>query len=932
MEADYMIVSSLFLQGDPNAEVRLRDFIETYPETYHSNQISFYMGSICFDKKEWEKALYWLEQVDVNHLTPGDQEDYSYRLAYSSLQSNKKDTAKYQFGQLIRHSKKYTEPASYYLAYIDFQEGNLDKALPVLENLKNKPEYKEQVLFLLTQGYFLRNDLSKTVSEGQDYIRSYPRSKNAAEVYRMLGNSYNRMYDVNSSIQYYERYLELENSPLREDMYLLGSSYYQVGNYQKSVDALKRVASTNDLLGQAAYMELGQAYLKLGDTSNALMAFEATSRAKFDPATSEAALFNYALLVHQTSLSVFDQSVTVFQRFLKEYPQSKYKNQIFDILASTFLSTKNYNAALSAINEIPSPGRQILEAKQVILFRLGTQDFINNNYNAAVGNFNAAINLGNHEIKAKNESYFWRGEISYRKGNYQEAARDYSTYITNASPTDVNYALAHYNLGYAQFQMKQYSSAQNHFLKYVGLERERQNPNYSDAMNRIGDCYLYNRNYNSAERYYAQAASANPSAADYSDFQKAFVMGLQRNYTGKISALDKMMAKYPESQYYDDALFEKSRALVMLGREMDAIKVLERLIAEKPQSPITPEAGVQLGQLYFNTENPRKAIDAYKRVINNYPNSEEARISIKSLESVYKDVNDISSYASYVNSLGVGTIVTASRQDSLSFLAAENVYMKGSKSRAREAMSGYLQSYPNGTFSSDAHYYLGVIAFEANDKESALSEFNTVIRTNNRKYLNDALIYVSGIEFDKKNYDAAYEAYNHLDKTASTAENKGVAQLGMLRSASLLHKDQEVVSAATSLLNNSKTSPDVATEALYYRAKSLVNLKQTDNAISDFQLLAKDTRNVFGAEAQYILAETFYRWKSYDKAITQIQSFIKQGTPHEYWMAKTIIVLADCYTAKGDSFQAKLYLDNLKANYKGNEADIKSAIEERLNK
>ncbi|NDW17361.1 outer membrane protein assembly factor BamD [Dysgonomonas sp. 216] len=931
VEADYMLVSCLYLQGSPKAETKLREFAEAHPETYHANQINFYIGSICFDKKDWQQALYWLDQTDVNYLSPGEQEDYAYRMAYTGLQSNRRDNSKHLFKALTHNSKKYADPANYYLAYIDFQDGEYDKALPVLEKLKNRSEYREEASFLLTQAHFLRNDLNKTIEEGETYISNYPRNKNTGEVYRMLGNSYNRKYDLNSSIQKYERYMSLESSPMREDMYLLGSSYYQIGNYQKSVDALKLVASTNDLLGQAAYMELGQAYLKLTDNQNALMAFEAASRVNFDPATREAALFNYALLTHQTSVSIFGESITVFQRFLKEYPQSKYRNQIYDILASSFLSTKDYTAALNAINEIQSPGQQILEAKQLILFRLGTQDFINNNYQAANNNFNASINMGNYSPKARNESHFWRAEIAYRQGNFQAAARDYQTYVSNAHSTDVNYAIAYYNLGYSHFQMKQYTGALNSFLKYVGNETMRSNATYADALNRIGDCYLYNRNFSSAEKYYAQAATANPKDADYADFQNAFVMGLQRNYAGKISALDRMMTKYPNSQYQDDALFEKSKALVMMRREGEAIRAIEKLTAEYPQSPFVAEAGVQLGQLYFNANNPNKSIEAYKRVISNFPNSEESRISIKSLESVYRDINDIPGYASYVNSLGTGIVITASRQDSLSFLAAESIYMKDSKPKARTAMANYLQSYPNGTFSSDAHYYLGVIAFEGGNKESALEDFNYVIRSNNRKYLDDALIYVSGIEFDRKNYTAAYEAYSHLGKVASNADNKNVAQLGMLRSASQMNRDNEVISAASELLNNQKTSPDIAIEALYYRAKSRINTSQTEAALSDLQLLARDTRNVFGAEAQYLLANSYYSNKQYDKTIEQVMGFVKQGTPHEYWMAKAIIVLADSYRAKGEDFQANQYLENLNANYKGSEADIKEALKERLN-
>ena len=47
-------------------------------------------------------------------------------------------------------------------------------------------------------------------------------------------------------------------------------------------------------------------------------------------------------------------------------------------------------------------------------------------------------------------------------------------------------------------------------------------------------------------------------------------------------------------------------------------------------------------------------------------------------------------------------------------------------------------------------------------------------------------------------------------------------------------------------------------------------------------------------------------------------------------MARALIVLSDTYLAKGDEFQAKQYLESLRNNYKGTEADIQQMINARL--
>ncbi|MDR1809674.1 MAG: tetratricopeptide repeat protein, partial [Prevotella sp.] len=293
VEADYMLVCASFFTGHEEAELQLKDFLDAHPETEHRNRLCFYIGSCHFNKKEWKRANFWFEQANVDYLSLPEQEDYTFRYAYAYLQNGNKAKARQQFAALSRHSSKYATPASYYIAYIDFREGEYDKALPVFERLKSNSEYKEEAAFFLVQGSFVKNELEKTVADGSAYLRSCPNSKNAKEVYRLLGNSYNRLHDINSSIQYYEKYLSLEPAPLREDMYLLGTSYYQTGNYPKAASALEKAASSADKLGQAACMQLGQCYLNMGANDKALTAFETASRVNFDPAVSEPALYNY---------------------------------------------------------------------------------------------------------------------------------------------------------------------------------------------------------------------------------------------------------------------------------------------------------------------------------------------------------------------------------------------------------------------------------------------------------------------------------------------------------------------------------------------------------------------------------------------------------------------------------------------------------------
>ncbi|MBP1616266.1 MAG: hypothetical protein H6Q14_93 [Bacteroidetes bacterium] len=931
-EADYLIISSLYHQGNPIVLNQLKDYLDAHPETYHRQEIAFFTGSIHFEGQEWAKAAYWLAQADLDYLNPSQQEDCSFRLAYSYLQTKKYDESYRLFGLLSQKSSKYNQDANYYKAYIDFLQKRYESSTPVFERLTRSPKYKELASFYLLQTSFAEGKVNESITNGEAYLENFPKSTYSGEIYRILGNCYYRKGIMVNSISNYENYLKNAGKPFREDMLFLGSAYFSIRNYTKSAESLKHAISYSDEVGQEAYMQLGLASEKLGENSNALLAFQAASKMNYNRELSEKSFYNYAILLHQSSLAVFDQSISVFQQFLQQYPNSKYSDNINNALASTLLSTKNYPAALSAINAIKSPGKSVLEAKQMILLQLGIQHYINGDTNNAIQRFNETIAMDSYNTKARNQAYFWRGESFYKLANYTVAARDYETFMTQSGRNDENYNIARYDLGYAYFKLNQYSKATSAFLDYIEQENNKLLPNYSDALNRIGDGYLFARNYSEANRYYTRSANQNPQNADYAEFQKAFVLGLQRDYNGKISALDQLMTKYPQSEYCDDALYEKSRALAMLEREKEAIPVLEKLLKNHPGSLLAQKGGIQLGQMYYNTNQPQKAIETYKNVVKDYPDTEEARIAVQSMEGIYKDINDIDSYASYVNSLGGSIKISSSRQDSLTFLAAENVFMKGQRISSKTTFKKYLQSFPTGYYSADAHYYLGAIALEEKDKAEALNEFRQTIEGGNSRFQEEALSEAADLEFNDKNYTAAYQYYTRLNNLTQKAEVKDQARIGMLRCAAYQNKDQEVILAATQIIGQSKTAPEILKEAYFYRGKAYLDLKQLDKGIADFRECATDTRYAQGAEAQFILADTFYKWKSYDKAIDQVTEFMKKGTPHEYWMARALIVLSDSYAAKGDKFSAKQYLESLKDNYKGGEADITEMVSSRLSK
>lgn len=931
-EADYMLAYAAYEQGKKNADEVLKEYLDTYPDSRHADEINYLIGSSHFAKEEYKKAVFFFNQSNLDMLSPEQQDTYCFRLAYSLLQTGDLDQARHYFSLLKQLSKKYKDAASYYIAYIDYATGDYTNALVEFTRLKSNPEYKERSLYYMAQIYFIQNKYDKVIAEGETLLKDYPDSENNTEIYRILGTSYYHMGSQNQAIDMLSKYVDSTNDPIRGDLYILGICYYNTGAYEKAVKCLTQTVRKNDAVTQSAYLYLGQAYLKLGNKNNARMAFESASKSNFDREIKETALFNYALLIHETAFTGFGESVSIFESFLNDFPNSKYADKVNDYLVEVYLTTKNYKAALASINKIKNPSTKILEAKQGILFQLGTQAFTNVHFEEAIDYFNKSIALGAYNQEARNEAYFWRGESYYRLGDYNQAVSDFRTYLNNTRQRNTDmYALAHYNMGYAYFKLKQYNEASIYFKQYAALESDQKAPSLADTYNRIGDCLFYNRQFAQAEESYARASQLLPSAGDYAVYQKGYLQGLQKDYKGKIETMDRLLSEFPESQYVDDALFEKGRTYVLLENNTSGAAAFEELIRRFPQSSLSRKAGIQLGLLYFNDNQPNKSVDAYKNVISKYPGSEEAKVALQDLKSVYIDLNDISSYAAYVNSLGGNVRFEASEQDSLTYFAAEKLFLRGDNDGARRSLLNYLQTFPQGAFSSNANYYLASIAFNHKEYRDAKRLFALVIDSGDPKFLESSVARKAEVEYLEKDYANALQSFKRLQTVAESKENKDAALLGIMRCALFTGEEKDVLLAAEELLKDPKLSPEINNEAKYNRAKAYIALKQPAKAVDDLKVLSKDTRTIHGAEAKYLLSQIYFDSKETAKAEKELMNFIEKGTPHQYWLARGFILLADIYISQNDDFQARQYLESLQNNYQGDD-DIASMIEDRLGK
>ncbi len=934
-EAEYYLACSSYEMKQKDAGKRLEQFVSNNPYSIHVNRVRFLQGVLSYDKKKFKEAIEFYDKCNPEKLSKEEKADYYFQTGYCYLQTNDLPKAQQAFTTLLSQKSKYEDSARYYSAYIDYQQKKYDSALPVFLSLQNNPDYAQIVPYYILQIHYSQKRYDEVVKSGEELLKKYPDNANNIEVYRLLGECCFFQKDYTNAIRYLALYDKQATPVLRNDMYMLGISYYETQQYKNAIPHLQKVTVTEDQMGQNAYLHLGSSYLKENDKTNARLAFESVARMDFDKAIEEEALYNYALIVYEQSYSPFNESVVAFERFLSEFPKSKYSDNIYDYLVNVYLTTKNYEAAYESIQKIKSKNPKILEARQRVLYSIGIQNFTEGNYDKAIKSFTESLIDGKSNRETEALALFWRGESYYRMKNCSKAISDYQQFLNSVGArSSGEFNMGHYNLGYCYFSEKKYNEALNWFRKYINLE-EKNKTLIADANNRIGDCYFHNRDFENAEKSYATVYNLKGPGADYACFQQAFVEGLQKNYKGKIATLQKLIKTFPQSEYLADAMYEIGRSYIMIGDNKSAISTYDELTSKYPHSPLSRKARLQTAMLYDEMNDYNKSISIYKEIVDYFPSSVEAKTSLENLKTVYFEKNDIQAYADYISSLGGIATFEKSEQDSLTYLAAERFYIMEEYPKAIESFTKYLDKFPESNFSDNAHFYLANSYYKTGDKTKAKEQYKIVAFKPGYTNMEPALVKLAEIQYDLHECEETLATLKFLLEATQQANNKEAAKLGILRCNRMLENYDATIAAANELIKGDKLDPAVQREALYARAKAYEKKNDLKSAFADYRTLSGNTLDQYGAEAQYRVAEYLFHENQLAEAEKEIFNFIEKNTPYQYWLAKSFILLSDIYMLQGNDFEAKQYLLSVRENYKGKDdiaTDIKARLDEIENR
>lgn len=912
-----------------DAEYRLKKFMNNYPENPKIKMANFQLGKLQYRQKKYNNAAQTLSSVDIYDLSGEELTEYYFKLGYSYFMLKNYEKAKKPFFEIKDIDTKYFEAANYYYSHIAYTEKNYETALIGFQKLINSENFGPVVPYYIAQIYYLQGKYREVISYAPSLLDS-ANTKRAPEIARIIGESYFKTNQYAQSIPYLEQYLNnTTNTISNNDYYELGFANYKSGEYQKAITFFEKVVDANDSVSQNAYYHLADCYLKTGKKKFARNAFQSAYKANFYPEIREDALFNYAKLSYELSYNPYNDAIEAFETFINDYPESSDIDDARNYLVNIFLTTKNYKDALASIEKIKVLDDKLAMAYQKIAYFRGIELFNDKKIMEAIALFDKS-NTQPFDKTIKAQCLYWKAEGLYRLSQFTPAAENYEEFLLLPGAFSLpEYNKTYYNLGYCYFNQKNYKIAIRNFRKFVTNKTNEPNNILNDAYLRLGDCYFVSKEYSDASEYYDNAIALKSNDADYALFQKGLCSGVLGKYENKISSLLKLIEEYPNSAYDDDAKFELANTYLIKNNNEKALEYFNKVIAEYPNCSYVKKAMIKIGMIYYNDNNDSQAMTAFKKVVTEYPSTAESKDALVSIRNIYMDRDSVDNFYEYVKGLSF-EYGSKTEQDSVTYMAKENLYMTGDCEKSTSGFEKYIQQFPNGYFIANAYYYKADCEYRAGEYDKALADYAAVLNLPQNKFSEYSLAKSASICYSLNRYDSAITYYSELEKNAEYKSYVLEARTAIMRSHYKLENYRMAISAGNLLLTTEKLAEEIKSETHLTIAKSALKVDSLALAQTEFELTYKlNPASENGAEARYNIAEIYYKQGDYINSEKTIFEVINQIPSYDYWIGKSFILLADVYVKTGNIFQAKHTLQSIIDNYEG--ADLIQIAHEKLN-
>jgi len=748
----------------------------------------------------------------------------------------------------------------------------------------------EEYTYLLAEAYYERND-EECLALLLEFRNSYPASSLATKASLAIGDFYFFQHDWPYAI---EAYSEIDLDRLNRDDHLLYTyrtalSQIKTGHFKEArplVRSLKGAAGYED-----AYW-FYNAYLDYID-GDFTRAYDGFSRVSDDIQGLEA---GYYMAQIEYSRGEYDNVIRRGNALLRRNPVSELLPEMQRIVGLSYFKTGDNAEAYSHLNRYIAGVQGSPSADAV--YALGAIEYADGKYSTAAQHF---ASLTDNMDAVGQGAWLYLGQCYLHQNNASSAAMAFE----KASRLNFDYkvsesALYNYVTALTRGGKTPFSSSSELLEKFARL--------YPDSE-------------------YTPEVEAYLATAYYND----------RDYKKALECIDAIRNPTPDMlTTRQKILYELGIESVTNGRADQAVNYLRQAVdLSRQDRNLAAQASLWLGDALFSLGRFREAQQSYETFIRDDTSHENRALGYYNLAyAKYKQKNYRGAASDFASALRRPSATSANGLppqlcDDARVRRADCLYYGGNYTEAATLYSQVIDN--NATDTDYALYRRAILHGLSGDTKSKLNDLTRVERDfPNSRWLSRVLLEEALTYEETGHTDSAADAYK---KRLGVTTDVDIDEL--LRMASTMHesgRSTDLLEVVDRIRHANGLEADEMAEINLYEADALADLGRIREAESIYMQLAQNPTSLPGSKAVVTLAENKIRVADYESARDSMEEFTETGTPHQYWLARGFVALADAYYGLGEKTLAREYISSLKENYPGKEDDISSMISSRLKK
>lgn len=746
------------------------------------------------------------------------------------------------------------------------------------------PDQTEEYTFLLAEAYYHRDD-ADCLRLLIQFRNTYPASPLAPKAALAIGDFYFFRHQWAEAL---EAYGQCDLNRLNRDDKILYSyrralCLIRTGHFNEArplISALRYIDGYKDAYNfYTAYLDYIDG--KFNDAYN---------RFKKVPEGIKGLDAGYYMAQIEYSRGEYRQVITRGMGLLRNNPDPELEPEIDRIVGLSYFKTRDYANSYKYLTDYLSTTQSVPEPDA--LYALGAIDYSEGRYNAAVQRLSEVSDLENPIGQGAwlylGQCYLKQDKASAAALAFEKASKmDYDSKVTETAY--YNYITALTNGGKVPFASS--SQMLEDFVR-----------KYPDSKFAAGvEKYLATAYYN--DRKYAKALK--------------FVESV-KNPTSELMGIKQKI------------LYEMGIEAVSNGRPQDAVGYLKQCVEmRKYDRNLAAQAALWLGDAYMSLDRYKDAASSYQTFVKEGTTTENRALGYYDLAYALYKTKDYSGAASnFANAINTKPGLDPRLLNDARIRRADCLYYIGKTS---EASRLYSEAISNGATDSDyALYRRAMMHGLEGDSKAKLEDLSKLMADYpDSRWLSKALLEMAVTYEETGDAARAADAYK---KRLEVAEDVDTDEL--LRMAEAMNQAgrwSDLLEVVDRIRHSGGIEAEELAEIDLYEADALAGEKRYADAREIYGQLAENPASLPGAKGTVMMAEIDIRNGNYESAREILEEFTDKGSPHQYWLARGFIALADAYRGLGDTSLAREYILSLRENYPGSESDIKNMINNRLN-